>query len=114
VKLRFGGLAVLMLSLALGSVQPAAAQYRSQITSVDIQRLQDTLYDAQRDISQLRARDAALASQLQAELDDARDDATYLKVKLRRNEPIATVDYSDVRDRIENIRSRARGDSIGG
>ena len=79
-----------------------------------IQRLQDSIYDAQRDVSQLRSRDAALASELQAELDDARDEATYLKVKLRRNEPIATIDYSEVRDRIENIRSRARGDSIGG
>ncbi len=114
MKLRFGGLAALVLSIALGFVQPAAAQLRSQITAADIQRLQDNIYDAQRDVSQLRSRDATLASQLQAELDDARDDATYLKVKLRRNEPIATVDYSEVRDRIENIRSRARGDSIGG
>src|SRR5207237_7898730 len=57
---------------------------------------------------------AALASQLQAELDDARDEATYLKVKLRRNEPIARVDYADLRDKIENIRARARGESSGG
>jgi hypothetical protein len=114
VKLIFGGLAVLALSIALGTAQPAAAQLRSQITTTDIQRLQDTLYDAQRDVSQLRSRDATLAAQLQAELDDARDDATYLKVKLRRNEPIATVEYGEVRDRIENIRSRARGDSTGG
>ncbi len=111
--IRFGGPVVLALALALGLVRPAAAQIRS-ITSTDIQRLQDTIYDAQRDISQLRARDASLASQLQAELDDARDDATYLKVKLRRNEPIASIEYAEVRDRIDNIRSRARGDSTGG
>src|SRR5439155_15642229 len=113
VKLRFGGLAVLILSIALGSVQPAAAQLRSSITTSDLQRLQDNIYDAQRDVSQLRARDASLASQLQAELDEARDDATYLKVKLPRNEPIATIDYSEVRDRNENLRRRARGDSTG-
>ena len=35
-------------------------------------------------------------------------------MKLRKNEPIARSDYVDLRDRIENIRSRARGDSIGG
>jgi hypothetical protein len=109
-----GGPAVIAVTLALGSAQPAAAQVRSTITSSEIQRLQDSLVDAQRDVSQLRSRDTSLASQLQSELDDARDDVTYLKVKLRRNEPIATVDYTEVRDRIENIRSRARGDSSGG
>jgi hypothetical protein len=109
-----GGAAALVLSLALGVPQAAAAQVRSTVTNSDIQRLQDSIGDAQRDISQVRSRDSSLASQLQAELDDARDDVTYLRVKLRRNEPIATVDYTEVRDRIENIRSRARGDSTGG
>jgi hypothetical protein len=114
VKLiRFGGPVFLALALALGLVRPTAAQVRS-VTATDIQRLQDTINDVQREISQLRSRDAALASQLQAELDDARDDATYLRVKLRRNEPIASIEYAEVRDKIDNIRSRARGDSTGG
>ena len=98
--------------------RPAAQQtrpyYSGDVTSADVQRLQDNIYDASRDISRVRSRDAALASQLEAELDDARDEAIYLKVKLRKNEPIARNDYVDLRDRIENIRSRARGDSIGG
>jgi hypothetical protein len=100
------------VALAFGVAASAAAQ--SSVTSSDIQRLQDTIYDASRDIAQARSRDSALASQLQGELDDARDETVYLKVKLRRNEPIARSEYSDVRDRIENIRSRARGDSAGG
>jgi hypothetical protein len=99
-----------VLALAAGVAAPVAAQ--SSVTSADIQRLQDTIYDASRDIA--RSRDSALASQLQAELDDARDETIYLKVKLRRNEPIARSEYADVRDRIDNIRSRARGDSTGG
>ena len=111
--IRFGPV-VLALAFALGLVRPAAAVQIRSVTSTDIQRLQDTIYDAQRDVSQLRGRDASLASQLQAELDDARDEATYLKVKLRRNEPIASTEYAEVRDRIDNIRSRARGDSTGG
>jgi hypothetical protein len=98
------------LALAL-LARPAAAQ---SISNSDIQRLQDAAYDASRDISQIRSRDGATASQLQTELDDARDEIVYLKVKLRKNEPIARTDYADVRDRIENIRSRARGDSAGG
>ncbi|HJZ77197.1 MAG TPA: hypothetical protein VKE51_35945 [Vicinamibacterales bacterium] len=117
MKLIASGPLVIILALVFGAAAPrpaAAAQSSSSVTSSDIQRLQDSIYDASRDISQARARDAALASQLQAELDDARDDLTYLKVKLRRNEPIARVDYADLRDRIDNIRSRARGDSSGG
>ena len=112
--IRLGGVACLALALALGSAFPASAQYRSSITQTDIQRLQDGIYDAQREIAQLGSRDGSSAAQLQAELDDARDEAIYLKVKLRRNEPIATVDYSEVRDRVENIRNRARGDGISG
>jgi hypothetical protein len=83
------------------------------VTSADIQRLQDTIYDASRELSDVRIRDGSLASQLQAELDDARDEAIYLKVKLRKHEPIARGELNDVRDRVENIRSRARGDSGG-
>jgi len=117
VKLMVSGPLVLTLALAFATAAPrpaTAAQSSTSVTTTDIQHLQDSIYDASRDIAQLRSRDATLASQLQAELDDARDDATYLKVKLRRNEPIARVEYSDLRDKIENIRSRARGDSSGG
>jgi hypothetical protein len=99
------------LALALALARPAAAQ---SVTISDIQRLQDAAYDASRDIAQIRSSDSATASQLQTELDDARDEIVYLKVKLRKNEPIARSDYADVRDRIDNIRSRARGDSTGG
>jgi hypothetical protein len=109
-----GSLVAVSLAFALsaGFARPVAAQ--STVTSADIQRLEDSIYDATRDVSQIRSRDASTASQLQAELDEARDEAIYLKVKLRRNEPIARSEYADVRDRVENIRSRARGDSSGG
>jgi hypothetical protein len=108
--MRFAG-SVMAFVLMLGAPSRAAAQ---TVTNADIQRLQDAISDASRDIAQVRSRDAGLASQLQSELDDARDEATYLRVKLRRNEPIASTEYSEVRDRVENIRSRARGDSTGG
>jgi hypothetical protein len=112
VKLfRFNGLLPLLLTLAVAAPPAAAAQ--ADVTSVDIQRLQDSIYDTSRDIAQIRSRDATLASQLQSELDDVRDEATYLKVKLRKREPIGRSEYADVRDRIENIRSRARGDAAG-
>jgi hypothetical protein len=68
------------------------------------------VYDASRDVTQLRSRDANLASRLQGELDDARDEVVYLKVKLRKNERVDRNEYVDLRDRIDDIRSRARGE----
>jgi hypothetical protein len=78
------------------------------VSSADIQRLQDNIYTTSRDVADVRRRDATLAAQLEAELDEARDEAIYLKVKVRKNEPIARNEYSDVLDRIDSIRTRAR------
>ncbi len=111
-RMRLSGTTMLAFALLTCLGRPAAAQFT--VTTADVQRLQDSIYDASREVSQVRSRDAALASQLQAELDEAREDAIYLKVKLRKNEPIAQSDYADVRDAIENIRGRARSDSAGG
>jgi hypothetical protein len=90
---------------------PAAAQQSTTVTQADIQRLQDNVYLADRDVSQSRSRDAARATQLQAELDDLRDEVVYLKVKLRKERTLARSEYADLRDRIEDLRSRARGES---
>jgi TolA-binding protein len=102
-------LGVIMTGLAL----PAAAQQSTTVTQADIQRLQDNVYLADRDVSQARSRDAARATQLQTELDDLRDEVVYLKVKLRKERTLARSEYADVRDRIDDLRSRARGDSTG-
>ena len=111
--MRLTGSAALAFVL-LGVLARPVAAAQLTVTSADIQRLDDSINEASRDVSQLRARDASLASQLQADLEDARDEATYLKVKLRRNESISRSDYSDLRAKVENIRSRARGDASGG
>jgi hypothetical protein len=98
--------------LALGLASSASAQ--NGATTNDLQRLQNSINEASRDIAQLQGRDGALAADLQSELDDVRDDATYLKVKLRRREPVENSELADLRDRVDNIRSRARGDVTGG
>jgi len=72
--------------------------------------LQDTVANAAHDIGQLRSRDSVFASDLQTELDDARDEVTYYKVKLRRHEPVTRREFGDLETRIANIGSRARGD----
>ena len=97
--------ALLVASLAA----PARAQ--SSITQADVQRLNDSVYLAERDITQLRNRDAARATTLQTELDDLRDEVVYLKVKLRKERSLSRTEYNDVQTRIENVRSRAQGSS---
>jgi hypothetical protein len=115
VKLmRFGGPSlVAFLILLFTASAPRAAAAQAAVSNADIQRLQDTIYDVSRDVAQVRSRDASLASQLQGELDDLRDETIYLKVKLRHNEAVSRGEYNDVRDKIENIRDRARGDASG-
>ena len=93
-----------MLMLAL----PAAAQ--TTVSNNDIQRLQDEVYEANRDVSRLRSTDSAAGARLQEELDELRDEVTYLKVKIRKEGRVNRSEYADLRDRIQNLRSRARGE----
>ena len=87
---------------------PAAAQ--AQITQADVQRLQDNVYLAERDVTQLRNRDSGRATQLQTELDELGDEVIYLRVKLRKERTLARSEFTDVESRIEGVRTRARSD----
>ena len=104
------GRGAIVLALVLITSLSGAAAAQSGVSSAEIQRLQDNVFDASRDVTELRSRDSILAAQLQGELDDARDETVYLKVKLRKNERIDRNEYLDLRDRIDAVRSRARGD----
>jgi hypothetical protein len=95
-----------------GGARPRTAA-QAGVTEADVQRLQDSVSDVSRDVTQLRSRDQALATRLQSELDDARDEVTYLRVKLRRNEPVGYSEYAALRNRIEGVRDRARGGAGG-
>jgi len=106
----FAALALIMALFVVG--HPVAAQ--SAVSNTDVQRLQDSLESVSRDVAQLASRDPALGARLQHDLDAARDEAGYLKVRLRKNELVAREDYWALRDRIEQIQSRARGESPGG
>jgi len=110
--MRFAGSVTLALALLGTLALPVAAQLR--VTSADLERLQENIDEVSRDVAQLRGRDASLASRLQADLDAARDETAYFRIKLRRNESIPRTEYVEVRDRVETIRSRARGDVSGG
>ena len=99
------GIAAIVLACAL----PASAQ--TNVTTTDIQRLQDQVYEAGNDVSRLRSSNADLAARLQTELDDLRDEVVYLKVKLRKDGSISRSEYADVQDRLQSLRTRARGDA---
>ena len=100
--------AALAAVVAVGLAVPAAAQ---SVTQADIQRLQDNVFLAERDITQMPSRDSTRVTQMRAELDELRDEVIYLKVKLRKEGSLSRAEFADVRDRIEDVRSRARGDA---
>ena len=109
--------AALVLALAM----PAAAQTqrgygygsdRTPVTTADIQRLQDQVYDVGNEVGRLRSRDQVLADRLQPQLDDLRDEVIYLRVKLRKEGAVSRGEYTDVRNRIDSIRSQTRGETM--
>jgi hypothetical protein len=90
----------------------AVAQTTSAaVSTTDIQRLQDEVYQAGADVSRLRTTSATEAARLQDELDTLRDEVTYLKVKLRKENNVSRREYTDLRDQLQDLRSRARGES---
>jgi hypothetical protein len=89
-------------------VAPASAQ---TVTTAEIQRLQDDVVQASSELSRLRDTNPTLAGQLRADLDDLHDDVIYLKVKLRREGGVPRSTYTEVQRRLQDLRSRARGDS---
>jgi TolA-binding protein len=99
-----------VIAAGLLSVAGVAAAQQS-VSSSDIQRLQDQVYQAGSEVGRLRSTDSALASRLEGDLDDLRDDVVYLKVKLRRDGTVSRSEYTEVRDKLQDLRSRARGDS---
>ena len=101
----FGTAAIVLFYLALA--RPVSAQ---TVTASDIQRLQDQVYDASNDLSRVSGGQDT-AAQLRNELDDLRDEVVYLKVKLRKDGSVSRSEFSEVQNRIQDVRSRARGEA---
>ena len=103
---------MMMLMLVLMLAVPAAAQSgsgaQSAVTTSDIQRLQDQVYDTSNEIARRRGGDR---DRLQSQLDDVRDEFVYLRVKMRKEGSVSRADYNDLRDRVQSIRNEARGDA---
>jgi hypothetical protein len=104
---------LIAIAVALLVIAPAAgsAQTSSSLSDSDIQRLRTAVVDARGDVDRARARDQQLAASLSKELDGLADEVTYLAVKLRKEQQVPRSEYMDLRDRIDDLRTRARGDS---
>ena len=100
---------VAMTAMMMAFALPAAAQ---SVTSTDIQRLQDQVYETNGDVYRMRANQDAVA-RLQTDLDDLRDEVVYLKVKLRKEGSVNRNEFNDVQNRLQSLRSRARADMRG-
>jgi hypothetical protein len=104
---RAGNIAMALMVLMLA----APAQAQTTVSTSDIQRLQDEVYQAGTEVSRLRTTDALEAGRLQDELDTVREEVIYLKVKQRKENNVSRGEYAELRSRIQDLRARARGDS---
>ena len=99
---------VVVAGLMVAFTVPAAAQRGAVNDAAEVQRLQDSAYLVERDLSALSQRDARRGEQLQVRLDELREEIVYLKVKQRKEGSVQRRDYSDVSNRLETLRAEAR------
>lgn len=83
------------------------------VTSADLQQLQDDAASLTTEVAQARGRDASRAGELDRELTEAQDDIAYLRGKLRREGRVSQKEVSDVRTRLDGIRTRAQAAARG-
>lgn len=101
---------VLLATILLTVSTSLAAQ---DITADDLQQLQDSAASVAADVTQARNRDAGQGSDLDRELSEVRDDIAYLRGKLRREGKVSQKEVTDVRTRLDRIRTRAQSVSRG-
>jgi hypothetical protein len=99
---------VLVAVLTVGLTVPASAQRGAANDAAEIQRLYDSAYLVERDLSSLSQRDATRGEQLQVRLDELREEIVYLKVKQRKEGTVQRREYTDLRDRLDGLRTEAR------
>jgi len=99
---------VIVAGLMVVLTVPAAAQRGAVNDAAEVQRLQDSAYLVERDLTALSQRDARRGEQLQGRLEELREEIVYLKVKQRKEGSVQRREYSDVRDRLEVLRAEAR------
>lgn len=79
-------------------------------SAADIQHLRDAAFEARTDLARLRTGDAVLLKELRAELDAIRDRITDFEARLKSAEAVPRGDYIAARNRIADVRRRARSE----
>lgn len=88
---------------------PVKQGFSPAVTEDDILRLQIDVHDARSTLEQLQARDAALAAELESQIDEISDEAIYLKVRLRKEGSVPRADYQGLVDRLALVTAQASG-----
>ena len=89
-----------------------AGAQQTPVTAAELARLDSTIVDIERQLVNLKKTDLTLAGEVERSLNDLRDEAAYLRVKLRREGSVTRTDYNSVRDRLETLRLRAHGQKV--
>ena len=100
----------LLLIVALLLTASVGAQ--APVSAADLTRLDTTVTEIERQLATLNKTDVTLAAEVDKSLADLRDEVTYLKVKFRREGSVTRVEYSNLRDKLENLRVRAQGQKV--
>ncbi len=108
--LRKIAIALVMLA-GMAAAAPAWAQ--APVTAADLDKLGTVVDNIAARVAVLKGTDAALAASVDQSLTTAREDLTYLKVKLRREGVVSRSDYQDLRDRLEALSLKASKDPAG-
>jgi hypothetical protein len=101
-------LQVVVAVLMVGLTVPVAAQRGAVNDAAEIERLRDTAYLVERDLTALNQRDTPRAEQLHLRLQELQEEIVYLKVKQRKEGGVHRREYADLGDRLEDLRSEAR------
>ena len=107
MRLRHSALAVCLLLFTVAVTGAAARQ--AAVTTSDLDRLDATATDIDRQVKAAEGTDPTLAKESAKSLADLRDEVTYLRVKLRRDGAVPRNEYADVRDRLETLRVKLQG-----
>lgn len=99
---------VVVAIVMVGLTVPVAAQRGAANDASEIERLRDTAYLVERDLSSLDQRDTARAAQLKPRLEELQEEIVYLKVKQRKEGFVPRKEYADLNDRLEGLRAEAR------
>ena len=94
--------------LVVGLTVPAAAQQNATNEPAELQRLRDSAYLVERDLTSLRQGDTGRAETLQRRFEELQEEIVYLKVRQRKEGSVQRREYADLGARLEDLRADAR------